>query len=118
MLWIRPVQKALYRNNMKIIVQTKDLGIAYPTSVNTLNNNDFIVKFYSWENRTEASLGLAPLSNDVHASLKISNFPSSTITYTENPSGYAISTFDYLRYPHERYFKETPYNEYTHRAPF
>lgn len=46
------MRKSLYRNNMKVAVLTQDLAISYPTSVTQVNYNTFIVKYYSWENRT------------------------------------------------------------------
>ena len=116
LIWIRPVIKQVYTSNMKIGIITRDLAIRNPLSNSSTNNNWFDVKFYSWENITEPSL--SPLSNDVYAFLKVTNFPSSTISYSSNPSSYPTTTFSYLDYPHQRYYKETPFSSLTHRAPF
>ena len=46
------------------------------------------------------------------------NIASSGITYNENPSGYRPNTFSWIRYPHQRYYLDTPYSSLVHRAPF
>ena len=39
------------------------------------------------------------------------------INYADNPTGFAPPALSYLRYPHQRYYDETPYT-LTHYAPF
>lgn len=103
LLWIRPVIKDTLTSNMKIAVQTTDLAIRNPLSNSTTNPNWFDVKFYSWENISEPSL--SPLSNSIYSFLYINNFGSTTISYSSNPSSYPTTTFNYLDYPHQRYYK-------------
>jgi len=50
--------------------------------------------------------------------LIISNFPSSSFGYNYNPSGYSIQNFNYIQYPHQRYYLDTPFSNLLHRAPF
>lgn len=108
--------KDVYTSNMKIAVQTTDLAIRNPLSYSSTNHNWFNVKFYSWENITEPSL--SPLSNNIYSFLLINNFASSSISYSDNPTSYPTTTFSYLDYPHQRYYKEIPWSKQTHRAPF
>jgi len=50
--------------------------------------------------------------------LIINNIDGSLFTtYSTNPTSYIVDTFDYINYPHQRYFEETPYQALTHRAP-
>lgn len=118
LMWIRPVIKNVYTSDMRIAVVTTDLAIRNPLSRSTTNPNWFNVKFYSWENVTESSLSLNPTGNDIYSFLKIANFPSTTISYSDNPTSYPTTTFTYLDYPHQRYYKETPFSNLAHRAPF
>lgn len=116
LIWIRPVIKEVYTSNMKIAITTSDLALRNPLANSSTNHNWFDVKFYSWENISEPSP--SPLSNDVYCFLKITNFGSSTVSYSENPTSHPVTTFSYLDYPHQRYYKETPFSSLTHRAPF
>lgn len=101
---------------MKIRIQTRDLAIRNPTNNRTVYWNRFAVKFYSWENITEPSL--SPLTDDNHCFLIINNINGGLVTsYGLNPGGYSVQTFDYINYPHQRYFEETPYQNLIHRAP-
>ena len=101
---------------MKIAITTSDLAIRNPINNSTTNHNYFSVKFYSWENISEPSPN--PISNDDYCFLEIENFGSSSVSYSSNPSSYPTTTFSYLDYPHQRYYKETPFSSLTHRAPF
>jgi hypothetical protein len=115
-IWITPVIKSSYTSNMAISITTRNLAIRNPVSNINLNNNAFVVKYYSWQNISQP--GLAPLSNDNYCFLKISNFPSSAISYATYPSIYQVPTFSYITYPHQRYYQDTPFSSLVHRAPF
>lgn len=103
MIWIRPVVKTTYTSNMNIAIVTRDLAIRNPTNVNNVQYNWFTVKFYSYENITEPSF--SPISNNVHCFLIIDNLPSTAITYSNNPSSVSANTFNFLKIPHQRYYK-------------
>lgn len=115
-VWITPVVKSSYTSNMAISVTTRNLAIRNPVSFINLNNNDFMVKYYSWQNISQPAL--APLSNSYYAFLLIDNFVSSGISYSTNPSIYQVPAFTYLKYPHQRYYLDTPFSSLVHRAPF
>lgn len=99
---------------MVVSITTRNRAIRNPVSSNT-NNNQFTVKYYTWQNITEPTL--SPTSNNNYCYLIISNFPSSSITFSSNPSGYEVTTFSYIDYPHQRYYQETPFSSVIHRAP-
>lgn len=48
----------------------------------------------------------------------INNFNSAGISYSKNPSPYQVPSFTYIKYPHQKYYTETPFSSLTHRAPF
>jgi hypothetical protein len=48
----------------------------------------------------------------------INNIGSSTISFSANPTSYPTQSFDYIFYPHQRYYEETPFNSLSQRAPF
>jgi hypothetical protein len=114
-IWIYPVQKTSYTSDMLVSIVTRNLAIRNPITNTSTNNNAFSVKYYTWQNITEP--GLAPLSNNNYAYLLINNFPSVAITHGTNPSGYSVANFDYISYPHQRYYLDTPYSSVVHRAP-
>ena len=116
LLWIRPVQKTAYTSDMTISVITRDLAIRNPVTNNSVNLAHFSVKFYSWANITEPSLD--PINNNNYCFLIINGLGNSYLSYSDNPSSYPTTTFTYLRYPHQRYYTETPYSSLTHSAPF
>ena len=101
---------------MAVSITTRNLAIRNPVSNINLNNNAFVVKYYSWQNITQP--GLAPLSNNDYSFLLIDNFPSSGISYATNPAPYQVPTFKYLKYPHQRYYQDVPFSSLVHRAPF
>jgi len=117
-IWIRPVFKTTYTNNMKVRIQTRNLAIQNPVSNSSFNMNLFAVKYYSWENVTEASITLSPLSDNNYCFLMINNIGSSTMSFSANPTSYPKQSFDYIDYPHQRYYEETPFNSLSQRAPF
>lgn len=100
---------------MAVSITTRNLAIRNPVSTINLNNNAFVVKYYSWQNISRP--GLAPLINNDYCFLLIDNFPSSAINYAQNPSGYQVTTFTYLKYPHQRYYQDVPFSSLVHRAP-
>lgn len=101
---------------MTISVITRNLAIRNPKDYTSLNNNAFVVKYYSWQNISQPSL--APLSNNQYCFLLIDNFPSSGIGFSTNPSGYYVPSFSYINYPHQKYYQDTPFSSLVHRAPF
>jgi len=101
---------------MPISIITRNLAIRNPVSNYNTNNNQFVVKYYSWQNISQPTL--SPLSNNYYCFLLIDNFPSSGISYTYNPTSYYIPTFSYIHYPHQRYYSDTPFSNLIHRAPF
>lgn len=115
-IWIRPVQKASYTSNMNIAITTRDLAIRNPTNTGTVYKSWFTIKFYSYENITEPSLD--PINNNYYCYLIINSLPSTTWSYSNNPTSVAVGTFSYLNIPYQRYYKETPFNSLTHYAPF
>lgn len=115
-IWITPVVKSSYASNMAVSITTRNLAIRNPVSNLNLNNNYFQVNYYSWQNITQP--GLSPRSNNNYCFLMINNFPSSSIAYSYNPSGYSVPSFRYIHYPHQRYYQDTPFNSLVHRAPF
>ena len=116
LIWIRPVIKTSYTSDMVISVVTRDLAIRNPVSITTVYKSHFQVKFYSWENTTQPAL--SPISNSYNCFLIINSLPANTWTYSDNPSSYPTATYAYLRYPHQRYYLDTPYSSLTHYAPF
>lgn len=100
---------------MKIRIQTRDLAIRNPTNNATFDIDTIQIKFYSWENISEPSL--APESNNNYCYLIINNLPTSTRTFSQNPSGSTVDTFDIYEVLHERFYEETPYQALSHRAP-
>jgi len=115
-IWITPVEKSSYTSDMSVSIITRNLAIRNPVSSTTTNANQFSVKYYTWQNISMPSL--SPTSNDYHCYLLINNFPSSSITHSNNPSGYNAPNFDYIQYPHQRYYLDTPFSSVVHRAPF
>jgi hypothetical protein len=115
-VWITPVVKSTYTSNMAVSITTRNLAIRNPVTNINLNNNYFVVKYYSWQNMSKP--GLSPLSNDYYCFLKIDNFPSSAISYSYNPSPYQVPSFSYIKYPHQKYYQDTPFSSLIHRAPF
>ena len=115
-IWIYPVVKASYTSNMAVSVMTRGLAVRNPISNLNTNNNQFIVKYYTWQNISEP--GLSPRSNNYYCYLMINNFPSSGIGYNYNPSPYSVQNFNYISFPHQRYYLDTPFSSLTHRAPF
>jgi len=101
---------------MPISVTTRNLAIRNPVSNRNTNASQFVIKYYSWQNVTQPTL--YPLSDNNYCFLIINNFPSSGISYSLNPSSYALSTFSYIKYPHQRYYTETPFSSLSNRAPF
>ncbi len=118
MIWIRQAFKTTYTNNMKVRIQTRNLAIKNLVSNSSFNMNFFEVKYYSWENVTEASITLSPLSNNNYCFLRINNIGSSSMSFSANPTSYPKQSFDYIDYPHQRYYKETPFNSLSKKAPF
>jgi hypothetical protein len=115
-IWIKPVPKTTYTSNMKIKIRTRDLAIRNPTNNRTVYLNRFVVKYYSWENITEPVVD--PLNNNNYCYLIIDNINAAlSTTYALNPSPYSVANFDYINFPHQRYFEDTPYQPLTHRAP-
>jgi hypothetical protein len=58
------------------------------------------------------------LTDNNYCFLIIDNINGALLTsYGLNPSPYSVQTFDYINYPHQRYFEETPYQALIHRAP-
>jgi len=102
---------------MLVSVVTKNLAVRNPISNYNTNINEFVVKYYNWANNTNEP-SITPRSNDYYAYLIIDNLNSAGITYNENPSGYRPDTFTWIRYPHQRYYLDTPYSSLVHRAPF
>ena len=115
-IWITPVEKTSYTSDLSVSIITRNLAIRNPVVNTTTNNNQFGVKYYTWQNITMPSLD--PINNNYHCYLQINNFPSATITHTANPSSYNEPNFDYIEYPHQRYYLDTPYSSVVHRAPF
>ena len=97
-IWIYPVEKLTYTSNMPVAIQTRNRAIRNPVVNTTTNINAFTIKYYTWQNITEPSL--SPTINDYHCYLKITNFPSSAISHSNNPSSYNEPNFDYIEYPH------------------
>jgi len=95
---------------------TRNLAVRNPISSLNTNNNQFVVKYYTWQNITEP--GLSPRSNNYYCYLMINNFPSSPIGYNYNPNPYSVQNFNYISFPHQRYYLDTPFSSLTHRAPF
>ena len=102
---------------MPVSIMTRNRAIRNPRVNTTTNINAFGVKYYTWQN-ISAEPSLYPTSNNDHCYLQINNFPSSSISHSDNPSGYAIQNFDYIQYPHIRYYQDTPFSSVVHRAPF
>lgn len=99
---------------MLVSVVTRNLAIRNPVSSTSLDRTLFDVRFYTWQNLTNPP----SLSNsDTHCYLYINNSASSTITFNQNPSSYREPTFEYLNYPHTRYYSETPFSSIVQRAP-
>ena len=115
-IWITPVVKASYTSDMSLSVLTRNLAITNPVSWGTFNYNAFVVKYYSWQNISKPAF--TPLSNNNYCFLIIDNLGSSTYSFSSNPSGYYVGTFSYIKYPHQRYYQETPFSSLVHRAPF
>lgn len=95
---------------------TRGLAVRNPVTNRTTNANQFTVKYYSWQNITQPSLD--PINNNYYCFLMTNNFPSASISYALHPSPYALTTFTYLKYPHIRYYTDTPFSNLVHRAPF
>lgn len=95
---------------------TRGMAVRNPINNLNTNNNQFIVKYYTWQNITEP--GLSPRSNNNYCYLMINNFPSSGIGYNYNPNPYSVQNFNYISFPHQRYYLDTPFSSLTHRAPF
>lgn len=87
---------------MVVSIKTKNLAIRNPVSNYNLDNNNFQVNYYSWQNISQPSM--VPRSNNNYCFLTITNFPSSGISYNANPSPYRLGTFSYISYPHQRYY--------------
>jgi hypothetical protein len=115
-VWITPVIKSTYTSNMAISVTTRNLAVRNPVNNRNTNANQFTVKYYSWQNISQPSLN--PISNDNYCFLITNNFASSAISYSLNPSPYALGTFNYIKYPHTRYYTDTPFSSLSNRAPF
>jgi hypothetical protein len=115
-VWITPVVKASYTSDMILSVITRNLAIRNPQSYTSINNNQYVVKYYSWQNTSQPAL--APLSNNYYCFLVIDNFPSSAVGLGTNPGGYYVPSFSYIRYPHQKYYQDTPFSSLVHRAPF
>jgi hypothetical protein len=116
-IWIQPVVKTSYTSNMQIKIQTRNLAIRNPVSYRTSYWYQFTVRFYSWQNISQPALN--SLSNTYCYLIIDSNTINGALNtvYALNPPGYAVGTYDYINYPHQRYYEETPYQVLTHRAP-
>jgi hypothetical protein len=101
---------------MLVSVLTRGLAILNPISYPSSNTNLFVIKYYTWQNLTVPPT-LSPTLNNNYCYLIINqNLASTALTYiTYN---YNIGNFNYITYPHVRYYLDTPFNSLVHRAPF
>lgn len=115
-IWIRPVVKSSYTSNMNIAITTRDLAIRNPTNVANVYKSWFAIKFYTYENMTEPALD--PINSNNYCFLIIDALPATYWSYSNNPGGSSLGTFTYLKIPHQRFYRETPFSALTHPAPF
>jgi len=98
---IRPVVKSTHTSDKKIAVVTRGLALQNPTSVSSIAFSEFRIKYYSWENITEPTL--SPIANDLYCFLLHYGI-TTTMSFTNNPSGHAEPTYTYINYPHQRFY--------------
>jgi hypothetical protein len=101
---------------MLVSVITHGLAVRNPINYPNTNVNQFVVKYYNWHNTTTPTL--SPTSNNNYCYLVINAniVASSALSYSNY--NYDVNNFNYITYPHQRYYLDTPFNSLVHRAPF
>jgi hypothetical protein len=100
-MWVTPVVKASYTNNMNLVIETAGLAIENPTKNMTINRNQFTIRYFTWPDGQSQPGSLAAGSDNwCFFKQDSTTLPSGTITFHQFTSTF-YSSHTYLHVPNQ-----------------